>query len=92
MLGQNGTHGLDTPAQPGPTAGADNLMVLVFGAEPDYRLPGRSSSAPRVTGSALLRGYPDVAYSGLLAVVTRQWRTRSSSCFGTASSRSAACV
>uniref|UniRef100_A0A5Q5BHQ1 Uncharacterized protein n=1 Tax=Mycobacterium sp. (strain MCS) TaxID=164756 RepID=A0A5Q5BHQ1_MYCSS len=52
MLGEHGTHGLDTPAQPGPAVGAGHLMVLVFGDEPDRRLPGRSSSAPKKIAAA----------------------------------------
>src|SRR6185295_1967477 len=52
MLRQHGAHGLDTPAQPGPTVGAGHLVVLVFGDEPDHRLPGRSSSAPKKIAAA----------------------------------------
>ena len=52
VLGKHGAHGLDTPAQPGPTVGAGHLLVLVFGDEPDHRLPGRSSSAPKKIAAA----------------------------------------
>ena len=52
MLRKHGTHGLDTPAQPGTAVGAGHLMVLVFGDEPDHRLPGRSSSAPKKIAAA----------------------------------------
>jgi hypothetical protein len=52
VLRKHGAHGLDTPAQPRPTVGADHLLVLVFGDEPDHRLPGRSSSAPKKIAAA----------------------------------------
>src|SRR6478672_6202097 len=52
MLREHSTHGLDTPAQPGPAVGTGHLVVLVFGDEPDHRLPGRSSSAPKKIAAA----------------------------------------
>src|SRR6476619_5691851 len=52
VLREHSTHGLDTPAQACPTPGAAHLTVLVFGDEPDHRLPGRSSSAPKKIAAA----------------------------------------
>jgi hypothetical protein len=52
VLRQHRTRGLDTPAKPDPTIGAGHLVVLVLGNEPNYRLPGRSSSAPKKIAAA----------------------------------------
>ena len=52
MLREHRTHGLDTPAKPGPSIRAGKLVVLVIGDEPDHRLPGRSSSAPKKIAAA----------------------------------------
>ncbi len=53
MLGEHGAHGLDSPNQPSPTIGAGRLVILVLGDEPNYRLAGRSSSAPKKIAAAL---------------------------------------
>src|SRR4051812_2599157 len=79
MLRKHRTHGLDTPAQPGPTVGAGHLMVLVFGDEPDHRLPGRSSSAPKKIAAAFKISFArrssaiswrNALFSSAIAVVT----------------------
>src|SRR6478752_4294575 len=52
VLREHRTHGLDTPAKPGPSIRAGKLVVLVIGDEPDHRLPGRSSSGPKKIAAA----------------------------------------
>ena len=47
VLGQHGAHGLDSPAQPGPTIGTGRLVILVLGDEPNHRLAGRSVKSAR---------------------------------------------
>jgi hypothetical protein len=51
MPGEHRT-GLDTFSATRPHHRAGHLVVLVFGDEPNHRLPGRSSSAPKKIAAA----------------------------------------